>query len=222
MRWTAELGCGLLVALAARQGLASEDEAGTGGLSSAASAAAAPWSLGATVGIAGNSYTAGGYGYTVETNRVAFAGLSLAPTYQLTPSVALALQVGLGLGLGDAQLVADHSQTVAELALAARYQGQLWDGWYVSGRGGAAAIRERVGEQQATQWAPLAGFAAGHDFRVAAALSLGIELCGVHTWFGERGHTFQLEPANVEGPSVRFGYGGTTWFGLNLTGRVLL
>lgn len=226
MRWSAGLGCGLLVAFVAGQVLAGEDETGTGALSSDARSTAEPWSLAGGVALAGSvSYQAAGWGNTVETNRLTFAELLLAPTYRLTPSVALALQAGLGLGLGNERMLGpavDHGQTIGELSLAGRYQGELWCGWYVSGQGGVVAIQDRVDEQQATQWAPLAGIAVGYDFDLASAFSLGIELRAVHSWFAERGHTFWLEPGNIEGPSVRFGYGGTTWFGLNLTGRVLL
>ena len=68
----------------------------------------------------------------------------------------------------------------------------------------------------------LAAFAVGHDFWVAPALALGLELRIVHAWFPDRGRTLVFGQEGSDPLQLTYGYGSRTWFGLTFTGRVLL
>ena len=228
MRWIAGLRWGLVVGLATGSALAGEDEAGKTSSPTSMTLPSSRWSIGVGLGFAGNAYTYSEGGFGRGTDRIAVAEVTLAPAYQLTPSVALALQAGLGYGFGglgigdtfDREL--DESQTLGELALSARYQAQPARGWYGAVQGGVVGIRDRVEEKSVAQSAPLAAFAVGHDFWVAPALALGLELRIVHAWFPDRGRTLVFGQEGSDPLQLTYGYGSRTWFGLTFTGRVLL
>jgi hypothetical protein len=228
MHWVSRWGWGLLVGLATGSAQAGETEREKTPSPAAMTLPSSRWSIGAGVGFAGNAYTYSEAGLGRGTDRIAVAEVTLAPAYQLTPSVALGLPAGLGYGFGglgirdtfDREL--DEIQTLGELALSARYQAELARGWYGAVQGGVVGIRDRVEQKSTAQSAPLAALAVGHDFRVAPAFALGLELRIAHAWFPERGRTLLVEQMSSDPLQLTYAYGSRTWFGLTFTGRVLL
>jgi hypothetical protein len=188
------------------------------------------WSIGAGPGIALSlDSREEGQEDVVVSSWLMFAELTLEPLYWLTPHVALGLRGAWGFEIGDPGLATsdgtslDKGQAVWELALAGRYRFERGGGWYVGGNAGAVAIQDNLGDQVATQWAPLVAVAVGHDFEVAPAFALALELGATHAWFTDGGSVLYTP---VEGPfgggAYHYRYGSTTWLGLNLVGRFLL
>jgi hypothetical protein len=187
----------------------------------------ARWSLDVGLGLAfGLSDLEERQGDVVEISSVFFTELTLAPSYWLTPSLALGLRTSWGAqpGRGIASSSGaseDKDRTLWQLTATVRYQREAARGWYVTANGGAAAFVDGIGDDSVTQWAPLVGAALGVDFRPAEVFALGLELRAGHAWLSTQGKTLSVTDGLGAG-ETQYRYGATTWLGLNLVGRFLL
>jgi hypothetical protein len=185
------------------------------------------WSLGVGAGLAlGLNDIEERESDVIEITNFVFAELTLAPSFWLTPSLALGLHTSWGFdGGGGIESSSgeskDKGRTLWQLMAAARYQPQAARGWYIAANGGAAAFVDSIGDDSVSQWAPLVGAAVGIDFRLAQPFALGLELRGAHAWFSSEGSTLTVADGLGAG-ETQYRYGATTWLGLNVVGRFLL
>jgi hypothetical protein len=138
--------------------------------------------------------------------------VSVAPSYQLSRTWALGAR---GSWSSDAGARGSDSSSLWQLGAEVRQQPRGWLGLYLAASLGGAAARDTVGGETVTQWAPVLGAAVGHDFAIAEALDLGLELRGGVALFDPDGASLRT---GAETTTVT--YGATSWLSLNLTGQL--